>query len=67
MDTTSYPVIGEGVNAPALLWPNGVAQFMDMNPSLVLALPHAIHSWCRQVSRRADIILTAMQGRNQDF
>ena len=37
-DTTSNPVIGEGVNAPALLWPNGDAQFMHRNPSPVLTL-----------------------------
>ena len=36
VDTTSNPVIGEGVNAPAL-WPSGVAQFMVKNPSPVLA------------------------------
>ena len=57
-DTTSNPVIGKGVNAPALLWPNRDAQFIDSNPSPLLAWPHAIHSWCRSVSRKADIILT---------
>ena len=56
VDTTLNPVIGEGVNAPVLLWPNGDAQFMDRNPEL--AWPHAIHSWCRPVSLGADIILT---------
>ena len=61
VDTASNPVIGEGVYASALLWPNGNAQFMDRNPSPALALPHAIHSCCRSVSRRADIILTAMK------
>ena len=61
VDTTSNPMIGEGVNAPALLWPNRDAQFMDSNPSPVLAWPHAIHSWCRPVSWKADTILTAIQ------
>ena len=63
VDTTSNPVIGGGVNVPALLWPNGDAQFIDRNSSLVLAWAHAIHSWCRPVSRKADVAywLTAMQ------
>ena len=61
VDTTSKPVIGEGVNAPALLRPNGVAQLMDSNPSPVLTRPHATPSWSRPVSQRADIILTAMK------
>ena len=64
VDTTSNPVIGEGVNAPALLWPNGDAQFMDRNPSPVLAWPHATRSWCRPVSRKADIILTDCYANN---
>ena len=62
--TTSNPVIGEGVNASAFLWPNGDAQFMDKNPSPGLAWPHATHSWCRPVSRRADIILTDCYANN---
>ena len=44
VDTTSNPVIGEGVNVIALLWLNVNAQFVDGNPSPVLARPHAIHS-----------------------
>ena len=64
VDTTSNPVIGEGVNAPALLWSNGEIQFMDSNPSPVLAWPHAIHSWCRPVSRKTDIILTDCYANN---
>ena len=58
IDSTSSPVIGEGVNVPVLLWPNGVPQVMYRNPSPVLAWSHAIHSWCWSVSRRADIIMT---------
>ena len=58
VDTAANPVNGEGMHAPALLWPDGDAQFMDRNPSPVLAWSHAIHRWCRPVSRRADIILT---------
>ena len=38
VDTTSNPVLGEGMNDPALLWPNGDAQFMDRTPSPVLTL-----------------------------
>ena len=64
VDTTSNTVIGEGVNAPALLWPDGDAQFMDKNPYPVLAWPHAIHSWCRSVCRRADIIQTDCYANN---
>ena len=64
VDTTSNPVIGEDVNAPALLWSNGEIQFMDSNPSPVLAWPHAIHSWCRPVSRKTDIILTDCYANN---
>ena len=62
VDTTSNPVIGEDMNAPALLWPNGAAQLMVKNPSPVLSWPHAIHSWCR--SRKADIILTDCYANN---
>ena len=64
VESTSNPVIGEGVNVPALLWPNGDAQFMDRNPSPVLAWPHAIHSLCRPVSRKADIIVTDCYANN---
>ena len=67
VDTTSNPVIGEGVNAqqPLLFCgPNGDAQSMDSNPSAVLAWPHAIHSWCRPVSQKADIILTDCYANN---
>ena len=64
VDRTSNPVIGEDVNAPALLWPNGDALFMDWNPSPVMACPHAIHSWCRPVSWEADIILTDCYANN---
>ena len=64
VDTTSNPVIGEGVNVIALLWLNIDAQFMDGNLSLVLACPHAIHSWCRPVYRKADIILTDCYANN---
>ena len=64
VDTTSNHVIGEGMNAPALLWCNGDAKFKDRNLSPLLAWPHAIHSWCRPVSRKADIILTDSYANN---
>ena len=59
---TSNPVID--VNGIALLWLNLDAQFVDRDPSPMLFSPHAIHSWCRPVSRKADIILTDCYANN---
>ena len=64
VDTTSNPVIGEGVNVIFLLWLYVDAQFVDGDPSPVLACPHAIHSCCRPFSLRADIILTDCYANN---
>ena len=53
----SYPVIGEGMNALALLWPNGDAQFMDKNPKSSFDNNEHIFSLCRSKLCQLDGIL----------